>query len=210
MSAKRRLVIGTNNQKKLIEMRTLLDDEIFEVLPLTEACPGIESPEEDGETFEDNARLKALYFANASGVLCVADDSGLEVDALDGKPGVKSARWAGVDGDDDLNNARLIEQLSGVKTQERGAQYRCVIAVATPGEVHVVVDGSCRGRILESPQGDGGFGYDPYFFFEDFGKTFAEITPKEKASVSHRGQALSKLREKLPCLLSILENRSGQ
>ena len=212
MSEKRRLVIGTNNKKKLAEMRALLEEGTgeFEVLSVSEACPGIASPEETGATFEANARIKALYFANASGAMCVADDSGLEVDELDGEPGVYSARWGGVDGDDERNNKKLIESLEGVEVDKRGAQYRCVIAVATPGEVHFVVDGSCRGRILESAQGDGGFGYDPYFYFGEFEKSFAEVSPEQKASVSHRGKALEKFKQKLPSLINILKNRSGQ
>jgi XTP/dITP diphosphohydrolase len=155
-----------------------------------------------GDSFEINARRKAEHFARLSGLPTVADDSGLEVLSLGGAPGVRSRRWAGATGTetevDAANNAELVRRLAGAAGPRRGARYRCVLVyLAHPGVVPVTVEGACAGRILEAPRGAGGFGYDPYFFSEELGKTFGEATPEEKDGVSHRGRALRALVETL-------------
>ena len=151
-----------------------------------------------GETFEVNARRKAEHFARLSGLPTVADDSGLEVLSLGGEPGVRSRRWAGASGSeaevDAANNAELVRRLAGAGEARRRARYRCVLVYLTrPGSVPRVFEGSCAGRILEEPRGEGGFGYDPYFLSDELGKTFGEASPAEKDAVSHRGRALRAL-----------------
>jgi XTP/dITP diphosphohydrolase len=151
-----------------------------------------------GETFEANARHKAEYFARRSGLPTVADDSGLEVFALGGAPGVRSRRWAGAAGTPDevdaANNAELVRRLAGAPPERRRARYRCVLVLLRgPGAVPASFEGSCAGRILEHPVGTGGFGYDPYFFSDELQKSFGEATPEEKDRVSHRGRALLSL-----------------
>ena len=148
-----------------------------------------------GDTFEANARRKAEYFARLSGLPTVADDSGLEVLSLGGAPGVRSRRWAGASGPDAevdaANNAELVRRLAGATEARRGARYRCVLVyLSKQGAIPHVFEGSCAGRILEEPKGDGGFGYDPYFLSDELGKTFGEASPAEKDAVSHRGRAL--------------------
>jgi XTP/dITP diphosphohydrolase len=151
-----------------------------------------------GESFEANARRKAEYFARLSGLPTVADDSGLEVLSLGGAPGVRSRRWAGVSGSDAevdaANNAELMRRLAGATGARRGARYRCVLVyLAHHGAIPQVFEGSSAGRILEEPKGQGGFGYDPYFWSDELGKTFGEASPEEKDAVSHRGRALQSL-----------------
>ena len=148
-----------------------------------------------GDTFEANARHKAEYFARRSGLATVADDSGLEVLALGGAPGVRSRRWAGASGTPDqvdaANNAELVRRLAGAPPARRGARYRCVVVLLRePGAIPESFEGSCVGRILEQPAGTGGFGYDPYFFSDELQKSFGEATPEEKDGVSHRGRAV--------------------
>lgn len=166
---------------------------------------------EDGRTFLDNAVQKALAWADAAArdlgpdTWALADDSGLEVEALGGEPGVRSARYAGVDGSreerDAANNARLLERLQGVPPEQRGARFVCVIALARAGELLLAVEGEVHGRILEAPRGQGGFGYDPLFLYEPLGRTFAELRPAEKAEVSHRAEAVCRLRFALEAIL---------
>ena len=151
-----------------------------------------------GDSFEANARRKAEYFARLSGLPTVADDSGLEVLSLGGAPGVRSRRWAGASGSDAevdaANNAELVRRLAGATEARRGARYRCVLVyLSKQGAIPHVFEGSCAGRILEEPKGDGGFGYDPYFLSDELGKTFGEASPAEKDAVSHRGRALREL-----------------
>ena len=148
-----------------------------------------------GDTFETNARHKAEWFARRSGLPTVADDSGLEVFALGGAPGVRSRRWAGASGTSDqvdaANNAELVRRLAGAPPERRRARYRCVLVfLREPGAVPESFEGSCSGRILEQPAGTGGFGYDPYFFSDELQKSFGEATPEEKDGVSHRGRAV--------------------
>ena len=171
----------------------ILQDAEWEVLTL-EDFPYLPEVIEDGETFADNAVKKAVAVAEATGELSLADDSGLEVDFLGGKPGVYSARFAGEPCDDHENNKKLLELLQGVPDEDRTARFRCVIAVAHPrGEVRLA-EGVCEGKIAFYPRGEGGFGYDPLFIPTGYDKTFAEISPEEKNSISHRGKALQKAR----------------
>ncbi len=183
---KMKVLLASNNGHKIKEIKEILGD-FFDVVSLREA--GVESdPEETGDTFEENARIKAVAGMKASGMPCIADDSGLEVFALDGLPGVMSARYAGGHGDDSANNEKLLRELEN--TSDRSARYVCVICMAFPNGHEIVARGECRGTILKEARGEGGFGYDPLFFFPQFGKTFAEITAEEKNEVSHRKAAL--------------------
>lgn len=183
---KMKVLLASNNGHKIKEIKEILGD-FFDVVSLREA--GVESdPEETGATFEENARIKAVAGMKASGMPCIADDSGLEVFALDGLPGVMSARYAGGHGDDSANNEKLLSELENAS--DRSARYVCVICMAFPNGHEIVARGECRGTILKEARGEGGFGYDPLFFFPQFGKTFAEITAEEKNEVSHRKAAL--------------------
>ncbi len=196
-----RLVIGTNNPGKLREFRELLEGCGFELV--TPRALGVPfDPEETGSTFEENATLKAVAAVRATGCVALADDSGLEVDALGGRPGIFSARYAGAGRTDaalsDEDRVRLVlDEMRGVAEDRRGARFRCVIAIATPdGEVRTV-DGVFEGRIGDAPRGEHGFGYDPIFVVPELGMTSAELPPAEKNAMSHRGQAARKARELL-------------
>ncbi|MHB8515988.1 MAG: RdgB/HAM1 family non-canonical purine NTP pyrophosphatase [Dehalococcoidia bacterium] len=196
-----RLVIGTNNPGKLREFRELLEGCGFELV--TPRALGVPfDPEETGSTFEENATLKAVAAVRATGCVALADDSGLEVDALGGRPGIFSARYAGDGRTDaalsDEDRVRLVlDEMRGVAEDRRGARFRCVIAIATlDGEVRTV-DGVFEGRIGDAPRGEHGFGYDPIFVVPELGMTSAELPPAEKNAMSHRGQAARKARELL-------------
>ena len=191
---KPKLLIATGNFGKLKEMKLLLGDR-FDVASMKETGFDAEV-EETGETFEQNALIKAEALMKRSGCAAVADDSGLEVDALNGRPGVYSARYAGVHGDDEANNRLLLKELEHVP-EPRTARYVCAMALARPGRPPVVTRGACEGEILRAYRGDGGFGYDPLFLSDDFGKTFAEATLDEKNAVSHRARAIQKLLKEL-------------
>ena len=195
------LLIGTGNAGKEAELALLLEGLPWAVRGLAE-FPSVAAPAEDGDTFEANAVSKARYFLECFGVACVADDSGLEVEALGGAPGVYSARYSGEHATDITNNAKLLAALDGRPDSERGARFVCCIAFARPGhEVHVEI-GTVEGRVAFAPRGPRGFGYDPLFIPEGHARTFAEMTPAEKLAISHRGRALRKLRrylESLPC-----------
>ena len=184
-----KLVLGTRSPDKIREIRQFL--RACDCVPLPEDAPVVP---EDQPTFLGNAEKKALVLAQALGALVLADDSGLEVDALGGEPGVHSHRWAGEACDDDANNRKLVRSLEGVPEPARTARYRCAIVLAFPSRVMDRAEGACEGRITTAPRGTGGFGYDPYFLSLDLGKTFAEATPEEKLRVSHRGRALAALR----------------
>jgi len=175
---------GTSNAGKLREFQLAAPD--FEIRALRAPAP-----EEHGATFAENARLKATYYGALSSGWVFADDSGLEVDALAGAPGVHSARFAGPDASDQANNALLLDRLRGVP--DRSARFVCVIALARDGVVVETFRGAVEGRILEAPRGAHGFGYDPLFFYQPFGGTFGEASDEQKMSVSHRGQALEKM-----------------
>ncbi len=192
------LLVASRNRKKLAELRRVLDAAGISgltLLSLDDVGPFDEAPE-TGATFEDNAVAKAREAFRATGVATVADDSGLEVDALNGMPGVLSARWAGVHGDDAANTALLLAQLRDVPDARRGAAFVSACALVS-GSGETVVRGRWPGRIVREPRGDGGFGYDPVFVPEGSTRTAAELTPEEKDAASHRGRALAAL---LPAL----------
>ncbi len=183
------LVVATRNAGKLREIRHLLEDAGITVLGL-DAFPEIPEIDEDGATFMANAVKKAETVARLTGRPCLADDSGLTVEALAGEPGVHSARYAGVQGDDAANNARLLKELFGVPAQHRQAAFCCVMALSLPGTSPRYFEGRVCGRILDAPRGSGGFGYDPLFLVDGFDRTMAELPLAEKNRISHRGQAL--------------------
>lgn len=186
------ILIATNNAGKAKEFEALFAKKGFKVKTLRD-FPEIPEVEETGVTFEENARLKAETIARRLNMLVLADDSGLKVDALDGAPGVFSARYAGEFKSDAANNAKLMHELTGVSKEERTAQFHCTLALALPGKDSLVVEGEVEGIILTIPKGDNGFGYDPLFFVESKGKTMAELTQEDKNTLSHRAVALEKL-----------------
>ncbi|NIQ38874.1 MAG: XTP/dITP diphosphatase [Proteobacteria bacterium] len=190
----REVVLATRNRGKIEEIKEVLTDVGVLVYSLND-FPDATTVEEDGRNFRENALKKARYAAQFTGKLAVADDSGLEVDALGGKPGVFSARFAGDMATDRENNRKLIEELKGLHQEARGASFRCVLALVEPSGQEIVIEEECRGLIVHQERGAGGFGYDPLFFFPPLNKTFAELTREEKNRVSHRGKALRKLRE---------------
>lgn len=188
-----KLYCATTNAGKLREFQVALRDSV----PL-ESLPGLESiapPEETGLTFEENAAQKALYYSKFCDGYLFADDSGLEVDALQGAPGVYSARFAGPNATDAANNELLLDRMGGVT--QRAARFVCVIALAESGRLVHAFRGEVEGELLEAPRGTGGFGYDPLFFFPPFGCTFGEAPLDRKMEVSHRSQALRQMREYL-------------
>lgn len=193
------LLLASQNPGKLNEMRQLIDGLPFRVVGPKDV--GItEAPEETGTTFLENAILKARHYANRSGLLTVADDSGLSVDALDGGPGLHSARFGGEGASDADRNRLLLEKLKGVPTERRGARFTSAVAVARGDDVLFQGQESVEGLIAEEPKGPNGFGYDPLFFYPPFGKTFGESAPQDKDRVSHRGKAFARLRRYLETL----------
>lgn len=193
--AETRLLVASRNAKKLRELRRVLDAagiSGIELVGLNEVPEFPEAPE-TGATFEENALAKARDGAAATGLPCVADDSGLEVDALNGMPGVLSARWSGVHGQDDANTALLLAQLGDVPDERRGAGFVSACALAIPGGSDSVVRGEWRGSIPRSPLGENGFGYDPVFVPQGERRSAAELSPEEKDAASHRGRALGLL-----------------
>jgi XTP/dITP diphosphohydrolase len=186
-----RLLIATRSEHKLRELRELLALERAELVSLDEL--GVDGdPVEDGATFEDNAAIKARFGAEATGLPTLADDSGIEVDALDGGPGVRTRRFAGEDATDADNNAKLLAALDGLPPERRGARYVCALVLAIPGQPLLYARGECRGRIATQPRGSGGFGYDPIFEPETEppgGRTFGEWSAEGKHRISHRGRA---------------------
>ena len=191
-----KIIIATHNKHKLAEMSRILSPMGYEVV--TDRDLGIEltDAEENGETFLDNARIKAESGCKESGLPCIADDSGLCVDALDGAPGVYSARYSGVHGDDDGNNKKLLSELSGVPTEKRTAHFACAICVSFPDGSEVTATGKCEGYIGYEKKGTNGFGYDPLFMVGD--RSLAQMTAEEKDAISHRGNALKELQKILP------------
>ncbi len=187
-----KLLLATNNQAKVREYRSLLQNLPLEMVTLAEQ--GISTVvDEVGESLEENAKLKAIQLAAESQLLALADDSGLEVDALDGEPGRLSARYAGEDASDKDRINHLLSRLSNVPWQRRSARFRCVITVATPGGEAEFCYGECRGIITFEPKGEEGFGYDPVFYLPELDKTMAELPLEIKNQVSHRGQAARKV-----------------
>jgi XTP/dITP diphosphohydrolase len=188
------IVLATLNPGKVREMSALLAHLPVEVVPLSR-WPGATLPPEGPDSYADNAARKAAAAARLTGCLAVADDSGLEVDALAGAPGVGSARYGGDTLTDAERCALLLERLRDVPDERRGARFRCVIAVAWPGGRVETVEGTVEGRIAREPRGTGGFGYDPVFHYPRLGRTFGELTPGEKARISHRAVALRRAQQ---------------
>ena len=185
-----KLVLASRNKKKIRELETFLKEISSDITVLSLDDIGFHDEiVEDGGSFAANSKIKALVPAKF-GFIGVADDSGLEVDALDGAPGVYSARYSGEGATDEKNNAKLLKALENVPDDKRTARFRTVITCEFPDGREIVVDGVCEGRILREPRGADGFGYDPLFYYEPFGKTFAELSPEEKNQVSHRGRAM--------------------
>lgn len=199
------LLVGTTNQEKFAEVQAFLRPLGFKIFS-GQALRHWPTILEDGATFEENALKKARTLAEYSGYLTLADDSGLEVDALNGAPGVYSARYSGETGNDEKNNEKLLEALKGVAEEKRTARFICALALCAPrstGMKEWTIRESCEGRIALAPQGKQGFGYDPLFFYPPFGKTFGQIDRELKATVSHRGKALKKLAAMLPLLVDL-------
>ncbi len=193
------LVIATRNQGKIREIRAMLGGLDFEVRSVAD-YPGLPEVEEGGATFAENAAIKALAVAGFTGCLSLADDSGLEVEALGGLPGVRSARYAGDEATDEANNAKLLDALKGVPAGERTARFSCVMALALPDRLLASFEGVCEGRIGFRSQGTNGFGYDPLFEVSGMGRTMAELTLEEKNRLSHRAKALQQAVEWLTCV----------
>jgi XTP/dITP diphosphohydrolase len=192
-------VVASRNRHKLVEIGVLLVDAglPWNLVSIDEVTPGC-SLVEDEPSFEGNARSKARQAAAASGLPALADDSGIEVDALGGAPGVYSARWSGEPCDDARNNQKMLRELAGVPMEKRTARYRCAAAFADPARgLEIVRTGACEGRLLESARGTGGFGYDPLFLVESLGRTMAEIALEEKNRLSHRAAAFRQLAQAL-------------
>jgi len=201
----RQLLVATSNTGKLREYRSLLDGLPFKLISLKELA--IEaSIEETGASLEENARTKATAASRLSGLLALADDSGLEVDALGGEPGVRSARYAGENADDEERVRYLLSKLADVPWEKRQARFRCVIAIAELDGRTEIVDGTCHGYIAFEPKGTDGFGYDPIFYLPSLDKTLAELPPHIKDLHSHRGQAAQRARS---LLLAKAEREEG-
>src|SRR5438874_4923901 len=195
------LVVGTRNPKKREEILEILGDLPIEVRDLT-AWPDAPEVVEDGTTFEENARKKAVELARHLKHWVLGEDSGLVVPALNGRPGVYSARYAGKQGDDSANNARLLAELAPLPDDRRAAYYVCSVIVADPrGEVRATAEGRCHGLITREERGTGGFGYDPLFLIPEYHRTFGELSARVKHALSHRGRALARLRPALRRLL---------
>ncbi len=199
-----KLLIATNNPGKAREYEALLQDlpAVRITFPAREGL-ALEV-QETGETFAENARLKALAYADASGLPTLADDSGLEVDALHGAPGVRSARYSGTGASDADRYRKLLAELAGIPPSQRSARFRCVVALALPGGDIYTAEGTCEGQIDFTPRGEFGFGYDPVFVVAgQGGRTMAELAPEVKNKISHRARAVQAMLPRLRCLLSL-------
>jgi XTP/dITP diphosphohydrolase len=196
-----RLIFASRNPDKISELSDALAGLPLSVSGVAD-IPGVPAVEETGATLEENALLKARAVHRATGELCLADDTGLEVDALGGAPGVRSARFGGPEQSYEKNLRKLLESLAGIPEQRRGARFRTVVALVLPDGTEMLAEGVCEGLILASPRGGGGFGYDPVFHYPQAGKTFSEMSLEEKQAVSHRGRAMRQVRVILEKLLS--------
>lgn len=200
------ILIATSNPGKVREMEQAFAGLPIRLVPLSRLrevlpdAPDVLEPAEDGATFMDNARIKAHYYRDATGLAALADDSGLSVDALGGAPGVHSARYAGVHGDDAANNAKLIAALRAAGDENAAAAYHCALVLALEDGRELTAEGACAGRMRPEARGTGGFGYDPYFYLEN-GKAMAELSLAEKHAVSHRGAALRRMKALLAQML---------
>lgn len=191
------LVIATRNQGKIEEVQRLLNIHAPNVKLRSVAEFDLDDVEETGESFEENALLKAQTIATATGLPALADDSGIAIDALGGAPGVYSARWSGVHGDDKANIAKVLNELESIADEHRGAQFVCVIALARPDGKKLLVRGEVQGKVLRNPVGEFGFGYDPIFQPVGFSISTAQMRPEEKDAISHRGKALREIAPKI-------------
>ena len=198
------LLLATTNRGKVAELRSLLADLPLELVSLAEALPGRPPVAEDGRTFEENALIKARAAASEAMMVTLAEDSGLEVDAIGGQPGVRSARYAREGATDAENNEALLSALERVPDDQRRARFRCVMVLLDPRSEAppIVTEGRCEGWIGRHPRGAGGFGYDPLFVVEDYGRTMAELGEAEKNLVSHRGKAAQAMRASLEALIA--------
>jgi len=203
----RPLVLATRNQGKILELKELLSGFDVTVKSLNDFGP-IPQVIEDGKTFEENAYKKAHFTARVLGFPTLADDSGIVVPALNGAPGVRSARFAGEDADDASNNMKLLKMMEGVA--DRRAVFECVIVIAVPRGPALVYDGRCEGEIANQARGKSGFGYDPVFYYAPMNKTFGELSREEKNLISHRGRAMAKIKEEFHKILKWLEQRLSE
>jgi XTP/dITP diphosphohydrolase len=197
----KKIILATGNQHKVAELKKILDDLPVQLITIS-GYPGLVMPDEDCPDFAGNAAKKAEAVSAYTGKIALADDSGLEVEALEGRPGVYSSRYAGREGDYAANNRLLLKELGSLSLKERKARFVTVIAITVPGDQTYIVEGTCPGFITEEIRGDGGFGYDPLFLYEPAGLTFAEMTAEEKNKVSHRARAMQKARELLIKIIS--------
>lgn len=190
--SQRTIVLASRNASKTREVAELLAPQGFLVVPVTQ-FPGVPEVVEDGQTFAENAAKKAREVALAIGQWVIGEDSGLQVDALSGAPGIYSARFSGPDATDARNNAKLMKELEGVPDEKRGAGYVCSVALSSPsGEIRITAEGTCRGRMLREARGQGGFGYDPYFLIPEYHRTFGELSSLVKHRLSHRARAFAR------------------
>lgn len=196
----KKIVVATKNPGKIREMTAAFRELPVELVTLA-SFGRLPDAVEDGATFAANAEIKARFYMRATGVACLADDSGLEVEAFGGAPGVYSARFAGYHADDAANNAKLLSELTRVGRAQSAAAYRCALAFADTNGRLLLASGSCQGTVKKEPRGVGGFGYDPYFYIEE-NKTMAELTLQEKDKISHRGNALREMAKLLNVYLS--------
>lgn len=201
------LILATTNKNKVKEFQEMLKDFPIEIRSLADFGTLPEAIE-DGETFEENAYKKALHTAKILGFPAISDDSGLAVEALNGAPGVYSARYAGEKATDAENVDKLLEEMKGITN--RKAAFHCALSIAVPSGPALTYEGSCEGILLEERRGESGFGYDPIFYFEDLGKTFAECTMAEKNRVSHRGKALAEFKAEFAQVLGWLNQRLAE
>ena len=206
MSQKFRVVLATRNQGKVTEFRRILEEYAageIELLGLQD-FPEMPDVEESGSTFEANALLKAHATAEFTKLPAIADDSGICIDFLDGAPGIFSARWAGQHGDDEANLQKVLREMSGITADKRGAQFRCVVALAHPNGEYIYEEGVMHGEIVDSPRGESGFGYDPIFQPTGFTQTSAQLSAIEKDEISHRGKALRAITGRIAPFLGAL------
>ena len=191
----KKIVLSTNNKNKVKELKYILKDLPFEIISKEDIGYGEFDVEEDGDTLEDNASKKAIELAEKIDFMVLADDSGLFVDALDGRPGVYSARYAGEDGNDKKNNEKLLSELRSIDEVNRGASFKTVIALVDEKKDIKLARGECKGKIISHPRGENGFGYDPLFIPDGYDMTFAELDDDIKNKISHRYKALNNLKE---------------
>lgn len=189
-----KIVLATKNNHKIREIEALFDDMAIQFLSLKD-FPNVPDIVEDADTFEGNALKKARAAAEWTKEVAMADDSGLQVDALNGEPGVYSSRYAGENAADKENNKKLLNEIKGIPFEKRGARYKCIIAVVFPSGEEKMAEGECKGFIAFEPKGKNGFGYDPIFYLPEYNKTMAELSPEEKNKISHRAKAICNIKK---------------